>query len=259
MAGIRALLFLPFFFLISVHARAELIPQRLAVGQGISTPERSSPVNIAPGFVFQNPAVAADNRRPQITIEGENGKVNKGLGGEIELGTGTYGLGAGYYKNCAEKGCGRFGAIAAYSLDFVSLGAGYHENAVYSAGLVVGRKGPHRLGFVADFHGPTAAAAKGTTLGAGYTYASPDNYSFTFDASRAERGGVTTTQLSPGIYASTKALAVSVNYKYHLGQDKDSYENKLWIGAALSDGDFTLAVYKDLQNAWTAAFTVLLL
>lgn len=229
-------------------------PQRLVVGQGISSPDRSTPVSFSNGFPFQNPAGAALVLRPQIVVAGDYGEVNKGVGGEIGLGNGTFGLGGGYYKDCADDSCGRAGGIAAIGNDSVAIGAGYHEKATYSAGVLLSPKGPHRLGLVADFAGANVNAARTTTFGAGYAFVREEK-AFVLDVSRRARGGTSTTKLTPGLYGGSSNFQVSINYNVHLGDDRASFRNGFWFGLGLVHESFLLGAYKDLKNDWAAQLT----
>lgn len=248
LAGLLALLLAPCSLAQTKH------PQRLVVGQGISSPDRSTPVSFANGFTFQNPAGASLVLRPQLVVAGDYGEVNKGVGGEIGLGNGAFGLGGGYYKDCAEQGCGRAGAIAAIGGNAVAVGLGYHEKATYSAGVLFSPKGPHRFGVVADSAGANVNAAKTTSIGAGYSFVKDDK-AFVLDVSRRARGGTSVTKLTPGLYGGSANFQVSLNYNIHLGDDRASFRNGFWFGLGLVQDNFLLAGYKDLKNDWAAQLT----
>ena len=229
-------------------------PQRLVVGQGISSPDRSTPLSFANGFAYQNPAGAGFVLRPQLVLAGDYGDVNKGVGGEIGLGNGTYGLGGGYYKDCAEQSCGRAGGIAAIGGDSAAVGVSYHEKGTYAGGLLLSPKGPHRLGLVAQVAGANVNAARTTTIGAGYSFVREEK-AFVLDVSRRARGGTSAIKITPGLYGGSSNFQVSINYNVHLGDDRASFRNGFWFGLGLLHENFLLGAYKDLKNDWAAQLT----
>jgi hypothetical protein len=195
---------------------------RVAVSQGISSPAITSPVNFSHGYLFTNPAVAAEFANPYISLEGSTGDSSDTYGGELGLGNGSAGLAAGYIKNkCCD---GQFGVIGGIGSNGLSGGVGFHEHNTYSVGMIFQPKGTHRIGLAADFQG---SGGDSTSFGAGYSYHA-NSLIFALDASRRSNHGNSSVLVTPGLELSSNMVSLSVSYDvYMVGNRK--HTDQLWL------------------------------
>lgn len=232
----------------------------LAVSQGISMPTITSPINWSHGFTYNNSAVARFYDNAQLSLEYDQNENTKGYGAELGMGTGNVGLGIGYYRNECDGCKGRFGAIAGFGWgnDF-SLGFGYREEKLYSAGFLLGLGSAGQLGIAVDFRDNEDKNLKTYSYGLGYAYSS-SNFKFAIDASKQEDGDSTTDNslimLTPGLMVGGGFLRLGVSFDTYLNDKTESHEDKTWFGIGFGNASrWNLNFYKDYSSEFSAILT----
>ena len=233
----------------AAQAAASKRSTKLAVSQGISSPAITTPVNFSHGFLYTNPAVAADFQRPYISAEATTGNGSSDYGAELGIGNGSAGLAAGYLKN-DNSDSGRFGAIAGLGSAGISAGLGFHENATYSLGMIFQPKGTHRIGLAADFR----SNGGHTSIGAGYSYHA-NSVIFALDASRRSTNGNSDIMITPGLEVMADIFALSLSYDLYMNDGNRRYNDQIWFGLGVGGEQVHFAVYHDYQNDWSGALT----
>lgn len=239
-------------------------PSMLAVGQGISSPALSSPVNYSNGFTTENAAVASQLASPMLSLEYDTGDNNgsdvSGFGGELGIGNGQMGLIVGTYKRDCDNCENRTGAIAGFNFGAASIGVGYREDNQYSVGALFGVGGPHRVGLTADMTSGSGNDPDLTTYGVGYSYLG-NQWIFAVDASKRdlENGGSANDilMITPGLLVQANDwLGLSVSYDLYTNDENDVFDDQLWVGLGLGRDRFNLAIYHDYVNEWSVVGTI---
>jgi hypothetical protein len=216
----------------------------LALGQGISSPDSTSPVNLTNGNLYTNPAGGAELGRPYLAGQVATGGGKTGFGAEGGYASGSAGLAAGYFKpDCS--GCGVFGVLGGVGLGALDFGIGYHDGAAVSIGTLLRPKGPHRFGFAVD----VGTSGQPTSVGGGYSFVS-QQVMFAVDVSRPVKNGGSATQLTPGIEISADMFAFSLDYDTYLG-NKGSHSSQFWFGAGVNLPRLHIALYHNYVSDWT--------
>jgi hypothetical protein len=133
-----------------------------------------------------------------------------GVGAELGVGNGRYGMAVGYYERdcdtCEEAVAGALGALSGG----FGFGLRFAEE-IYSTGLLFNPNGEHRVGLVADFNDPNGDDNNITSFGAGYSYVS-QGFTFSLDASKSDYENETENDdvvlLSPGLMVRMDIIAL---------------------------------------------------
>lgn len=235
--------------------------QRLSVGQGISSPAITSPVNYSNGFTTTNAAVASRLSGPQVSIEYDKGDDSagndlSGVGAELGYGNGKVGAMLGYYdRDCT--GCeGRWGGIVGVDTGSFSFGIGYREEKQYSLGALIGGSGSSRFGLTADFV-DLDTGNDVTGYGVGYSYLG-GSWVFALDASKRDQKGAANNDVilvTPGLMIQADWLAVSVSYDLYTNDKNDIFDDQVWFGVGFGGDQAHLAIYHDYVNEWALVGT----
>tara|TARA_R110000868_G_scaffold132380_2_gene343120 strand:- start:48205 stop:48981 length:777 start_codon:yes stop_codon:yes gene_type:complete len=225
----------------------------LAIGQGISSPTSTSTVNYSNGFTHENPVGTIYQGGARFSLQYDDNDNNSGLGGELGIGQGNYGLALGYYKNDCDSCDGDIAAAAAGSLGTFSLGLRVEEDLL-TLGVVVNPTGQHRFGFTADINESDSSDSV-KSFGVGYSLVK-GNVTATLDASKQDRESDSSADdiiaLTPGLRLQADMLALSVSYDMFVNEPEGSNRsNDLWFGVGIGKGqNWHLAIYKDYVADW---------
>lgn len=232
----------------------------LAVGQGISMPTITTPVNWGRGFTYNNAAVARFYDGAVFTVEYDQNESAKGYGAELGVGTGNVGLSVGYYKNDCDSCEGRASAIAGFGVGgSASVGIGYREEKTYSTGAIIKAGSSGQFGFVVDFRDNEDKNLKTYSYGLGYSYSS-SNFKFAIDASKQEDGDSTTDNslimLTPGLMVDAGFVRLGVSFDTFLNDKANAHEDKAWFGVGFGNSSkWNLNLYKDYSSEYSAALS----
>lgn len=240
----------------------------IAVSQGISSPNATTPVNWASGFGYENAAAASLLSGVTVSLQYETGKdsannTNTGSGAELGFGAQNFGIVGGYYKPeypANTQNDGTWGAKLGFNVGGIAVGLGYHDKKTYSAGLLFNATGAHRVGVIYDLHDKDGAIDQWSTFGLGYTY-DAKQWMFAVDASKREGDSVVDKDIikvTPGfLLNATEHIAASVSYDIYLEDKNDLYKDtdKAWGGIAVHGDMAQIAAYYNYNNDWKAAAT----
>lgn len=241
---------------------------KVAVGQGISSPAVTVPVNFRNGFTYQNSAVAASLSGVQLSLEyatdseEKNGNPKQsGYGAEVGVGNGKAGLIAGYYKNDCDNCDGRIGAIGGMNFSKVGIGLGFREKDTISGGFLFNPQGQHRVGVTVDTFNKDASGNdyKGMNYGIGYSF-DAKNWLFALDASKVDGDAFTSDdkkliKVTPGFQVKAKFVTLAVSYDMYLNDDNDLKEDQVWGGIGFGNDRVQFAAYYKYVNDYSAALT----
>jgi hypothetical protein len=252
---ISVLFFIPFFS----FAKGTKSTQLLAVGQGISSPTSTSTVNYSNGFTGENPVGVTYQNSMRVTGEFDTGDSSgsdtQGLGGEIGIGNGQYGVALGYYdRDCT--GCdGNLSGALGIQFGSIAFGLKFQED-ISSLGFIFNPNGKHRFGLMAEIY--KNQLNDFNTYGFGYSYVE-NNITFSLDASKIDFSNTTSADdtlfITPGVALRFNKVSFSLSYDLYTNKSTGStYENKLWFGIGLGTGDnWHVAIYHDYVNDWSVA------
>lgn len=232
----------------------------LAVSQGISMPTITTPINWGHGFTYNNSAVAKFYDGVEFSLESDQNENTKGYGAELGVGTGNAGLGIGYYKNDCDNCEGRVGAIAGFGAgNDSSIGIGYREEKIYSAGVLLGLGSSGQFGIAVDFRDNEDKNLKTYSYGIGYAYSS-GNFKFAIDASKQEDGDSTTDNslimLTPGLMVDAGFVRLGVSLDTYLNDKSETHDDQAWFGVGFGNSSkWNLNLYKDYSSEYSAALT----
>lgn len=253
----RILLLIVVIFTLDADGKNSESPY-VAVGQGISVPANTSPINFSHGFTYTNPAVAATYDGVQLSLEHatteeeeEESNESSGSGAEFAIGTGNVGLGVGYFERDCENCEGKTGAIAGFSLSSFSAGLGFHEDDDYSAGVIIGTT--HRLGITVDWHQGPEENDDVHSYGVGYGYVG-NSVIFVLDASKkaneTESEADKIIMLTPGLEVQAQNVALSVSHDMFLNDENETREENTWFGGGFKFSSGSFSLYHDYVNEW---------
>lgn len=233
----------------------------LSVGQGISSPALTSPVNYSKGFTATNASVASRLNGPQVSIEYDKGddsagNDSSGVGGELGFGNGKVGAMLGYYDRDCTNCDGRWGGIVGVDTGSFSFGVGYREKKQYSLGALIGGNGSNRFGITADFTDQDSGNDV-TAYGIGYSYLG-GSWTFAVDASKRDQKGAASNDVilvTPGLMIQADWLTVSVSYDVYTNDKDDVFDDQVWFGVGIGGDRAHLAIYHDYVNEWALVGT----
>lgn len=236
---------------------------RLAISQGISTPNTTSPVNLSHGFVPTNPAVAGSLNGVQVSLEygttDENNRKNSTAGVELGVGTGSVGIAAGYLKSDCNGCDGRAAGIVGVSLDSFSIGFGFGEDKNYSVGAVLNPKGEHRFGLVGSLSDSDQVGADLQTYGVGYSYHS-GAFILSVDASKRKFETSSAADdiviITPGLQVKADWISLMVSHDLYTNNEAKTFTDNTWFGIGIGDADKHLAIYHDYFHEWSLVGTL---
>lgn len=227
---------------------------RLAIGQGISSPTLTSTINYSNGYTNENPVGVAYQTTMRLTGEyftgnDSNNNDNDGIGAELGVGNGSLGFAVGYL----DTDCNNCEAVTAGALAGIWSGIGLgirFEEDISTVGLLLNAQGAHRLGLMAELNEVEGDLNDITRYGVGYSYVS-SQYTLTVDASKRDYEDPNTNDdvilVTPGIALHFSMLSLSVSYDTYVNdEDNSNNDNDLWWGLGISpSSNFHLAIYGD--------------
>ncbi len=237
---------------------------RLAVSQGISSPNNTSPVNLSHGFVRVNPAVAGSLSGVNLSVEygstTTNNQKSTTTGAEIGAGNGKFGIALGSIKSDCSSCESRESGILGFSLDSFSVGLGFQKDKNYSLGLIINPTGTHRFGLVANAYDSPNDGEDVQAYGLGYSYFT-DSVVFTVDASKRKTQTPNPDPnddvilVTPGLEIRADWVSLSVSHDAYTNNKLSTYTNNTWYGIGFGSKDLHLAVYHDYFHEWSAVGT----
>lgn len=261
-----ALLFL--FLTSAAQAATSNQSNLIAIGQGISSPTLTSPVNYSSGYTHESPNGVLYQNSLRLSAQydndtdGNTSTGRAGYGGELGYGNGSAGLAGGYYTRDCDNCKGRFAGSGAVAISGVGLGLRYEEH-LYTAGLLFNTTGNHRFGVVAEFNDGNGEGNDLKSYGAGYSYVA-NQWTFTIDASKRDYENKTTygdrILLTPGLMVRADFLQLSLNDKMTLhdrdtGTTNDKTTHDFWFGVGIGGDSWHLAGYGNYYNDVSASLS----
>ena len=243
----------------------------ISVGQGISSPGTTTPINLYDGFTYENSAAASYLKKPQLTGEytmDSDPKIEY-AGAEFGLGTSKSGVIVGYHKQMTCEGIesdlcdGLFGIKAGMNTEDYAVGIGYRSKSTYSLGVIFNPFSKSRFGITVDSRGETDRLEKMTAFGLGYSYES-GNLIFALDASKKDTEGASSEangviKVTPGILYQSMSFSASMSYDVYVNDKDKIYDDneKLTFGLGLRTEKLQLAIYRNFlyEADWSIALT----
>lgn len=227
-----------FLFLTPAICLSAADPNLLAIGQGISSPSRTSTINYTNGWTNENPVGAVYQKMIRLTGQFSTKNSNNTIGGELAAGNGNSGFAAGFEDEC--DGCSaNYGISLATNLSGIGMGVGFNDGE-YSLGFITSPTGIHRLGFQLDVN---KSVTSNMTYGFGYSYVTP-GFRFTVDASKRSFGPNDGAILvTPGFSLQMNFISLSVSYDTIVNSNSGN-GGDLWAGIGFGTGSgWHLALY----------------
>ncbi len=217
----------------------------IAIGQGVSSPNVTSLINLSRGYAPENPAGV-------MYQGGFRGSLQYIKNGDTDLGfeAGYSGKEWGMAAGLLQPGCDGCEDVAAGALGFsmgekIWVGLRYEDEQTYAAGFLFNPEGKHRLGLVGemiDLEGPNNNR---NNYGIGYSYVNKKN-TFAVDYSLIEYENPNTvneiTILSPSFSHREGPMQVSLGYEIRQG-DPNENNDRFWMGAGFGGRKWHFSAY----------------
>ncbi len=217
----------------------------IAIGQGVSSPNVTSLMNVSRGYTPENPAGVLYQGGFRGSLQYmKNGDSD--IGAELGYSGKTWGLAVGLLQpgcdDCEDVTSAAFGFTMGKSL---SLGFRYEDESQYALGLMFNPTGKHRLGLIGEMNDPEGPDNNINNYGVGYSYVSKKN-TFAVDYSMQELENPNATNdiqiLSPSYSRREGPVQVSLGYEIRQGDTNDN-NDRFWMGAGFGGKQWHLAVY----------------
>lgn len=218
---------------------------RLAIGQGVASPNVTSLVNVSRGYTPENPAGVLYQGGFIGNIQYvRNGDADTGF--ELGYSSKSWGASAGLYSD----GCDACESVVAGAIGFelaksVWMGLRYEDESLYGLGFMFNPEGHHRGGLVLEYDEIEGPENDIYNIGLGYAYVSNKN-TFALEYSLQELENPSATNeikvLSPSFSRREGKLQISIGYEMRQGDPSDNTDS-FWMGAGFSGKSWHLALY----------------
>lgn len=234
---------------------ADLRANRIAIGQGISSPASTSTVNYGSAFTSESPVGVIYQGGFRLSAEydrNDDSDLPEGFGAEFGYGTGEWGAAVGHYKRDCSGCDGVTTGAAALNFSDIGLGVKIQEDQL-GLGFLFNPFGRHRVGLMVESYDPEGPDNRVTSYGLGYSFVH-EIFTLTLDASRRDYEDASPavediTLLTPGVGIRVGDMVqISVNDRITLDDGDDNDDDDLWFGVGVGQSNWHLAGYSDYVN-----------